>query len=66
MTSEFQKIGDLYIDAVFDKKQSVIRTGDNKGMAGAWCWFVLLDDGAVRWETIGKSDYYIRPVRSMK
>jgi len=61
-----KKNGDLYIDAVFDKKQTVIRTGDNKGMAGAWCWFVLLDDGAVRWKTIGKSDYYIRPVRSMK
>ncbi len=45
MTSEFQKIGDLYIDAVFDKKQSVIRTGDNKGMVpvyGAGLYFLMM------------------------
>ena len=61
-----KKNGDLYIDAVFDKKQSVIRTGDSKGLAGALCWFILLNDGAVRWRAIGYCDYYIRPVRSMK
>ena len=61
-----KKNGDLYVDPVFDKEQSVIRTGDSKGMAGAWCWFVRFNEGSVRWKTIGTSDYYIRPVSSMK
>ena len=59
-----KKNGDLYIDAVFDKKQSVIRTGDSKGMAGVWCWFIRFNEGAVRWKTISSCNYYIRPVRS--
>ncbi|MAG69469.1 MAG: hypothetical protein CL471_04105 [Acidobacteria bacterium] len=58
--------GGLYVNTVFDKMQSVIRTGDSKGMAGAWCWFIRFNDGAVRWKTIGSGDYYIRPVRSVE
>lgn len=60
-----KKNGDLYIDTVFSKKQSVIWTCDIYGWAGAW--YVDFIDGLiiVDWDDT-TSGFYVRPVRTIK
>ncbi len=63
-----KKAGDLFIDTVFDIKQSYIWTGDKKDTAsylyGAWA--VLFNIGGVNWNDHAISHRYVRPVRSLK
>ncbi len=56
--------GKLYIDSVFDSKQSWIWTGDSYGSSGAWG--VGFGGGDVSWFGTDVDDGYVRPVRSGK
>ncbi len=53
--------GSLYINAVFNKKQRWIWTGDSHILGGVWR--VYFDDGYVDWGDV--SYLYVRPVRTM-
>jgi hypothetical protein len=57
-----EKNGSLYIDAVFDKKQRWLWTGDSCSLGGMWR--VYLDDGYVDWGDI--SYLFVRPVRKIR
>jgi hypothetical protein len=60
-----KKSSNLYIDTIFDRRQSSIWTGDESDAAGytAAAWSVDFINGLVEWSN---SLFYVRPVRSMK
>ncbi len=57
-----EKNGNLYIDAVFDKKQRWLWTGDSCSSGGMWR--VYFDDGYVDWGDV--SFLFVRPVRKIR
>ena len=60
--------GDLYIDPVFSKKQSLIWTGDKyeDEDGSEVAWLVFFYDGSVNWYYILNCLFYVRPVRSVE
>jgi menaquinone-dependent protoporphyrinogen IX oxidase len=61
---EPSKRNGLYIDPVFNAKQSFIWTGDKKGSEAAWT--VYFYNGHVFWYSTLYDSYYVRPVRSVE
>ncbi|MCK4391257.1 MAG: DUF1566 domain-containing protein [Desulfobacterales bacterium] len=53
---------DLFINPVFDKKQSWCWSSDKRSSGAAW--HVYFDDGKVYWYYLGSRSYYVRAVRS--
>jgi hypothetical protein len=61
---ESGKSNDLYIDSIFDSKQSGIWTGDKHASGGAW-YVNFIGNGSVYWDSTYNSDF-VRTVRSVE